>query len=95
MMDWSKSDKEVATAGYESVVRLFNDDGSVPEKGFLLVIDELKRLWQSGARDFTVGGRGPFTSQRSAEGDWDKINFEFSIPSNKPEASGPKRIRKM
>jgi len=44
MMDWSKSDKEMATAGYESVVKLFNDDGSVPEKGFLLVIDELKRL---------------------------------------------------
>src|SRR5206468_12015777 len=42
MMDWSKSDKEMATAGYESVVKLFNDDGSVPEKGFLLVIDELK-----------------------------------------------------
>jgi len=34
MMDWSKSDKEMASAGYESVVRLFNDDGSVPEKGF-------------------------------------------------------------
>lgn len=44
MIDWSKSDKEMATAGYESVLKLFNDDGSVPEKGLLLVIDELKRL---------------------------------------------------
>jgi NitT/TauT family transport system substrate-binding protein len=44
MIDWSKSDKEMATAGYESVLELFNDDGSVPEKGLLLVIDELKRL---------------------------------------------------
>jgi NitT/TauT family transport system substrate-binding protein len=44
MIEWSKSDKEMATAGYESVVRLFNDDGSVPEKGLLLVIEELKRL---------------------------------------------------
>jgi len=34
----------MATAGYESVVKLFNDDGSVPEKGLLLVIEELKRL---------------------------------------------------
>jgi hypothetical protein len=25
-------------------VKLFNDDGSVPEKGLLLVIEELKRL---------------------------------------------------
>ena len=44
MIDWSKSDREMATAGYESVLKLFNDDGSVPEKGMLLVIDELKKL---------------------------------------------------
>jgi NitT/TauT family transport system substrate-binding protein len=44
IQEWSKTDKEMATAGYESVVKLFNDDGSVPEKGLLLVIDELKRL---------------------------------------------------
>ena len=44
MIEWSKSDKEMATAGYESVLKLFNDDGSVPEKGLLLVIDELKKL---------------------------------------------------
>jgi ABC-type nitrate/sulfonate/bicarbonate transport system substrate-binding protein len=44
MIEWSKTDKEMATAGYESVVKLFNDDGSVPEKGLLLVIEELKRL---------------------------------------------------
>jgi NitT/TauT family transport system substrate-binding protein len=44
MIEWSKSDKEMATAGYESVLKLFNDDGSVPEKGLLLVIEELKKL---------------------------------------------------
>jgi NitT/TauT family transport system substrate-binding protein len=44
MIEWNKTDKEMATAGYESVVKLFNDDGSVPEKGLLLVIEELKRL---------------------------------------------------
>jgi len=44
MIEWSKTDKEMATAGYESVLRLFNDDGSVPEKGLLLVIEELKKL---------------------------------------------------
>jgi len=43
MIEWSKTDKEMATAGYESVLKLFNDDGSVPEKG-LLVIEELKKL---------------------------------------------------
>jgi NitT/TauT family transport system substrate-binding protein len=44
MMEWAKSDKEMTTAAYESVLKLFNDDGSVPEKGLLLVIDELRKL---------------------------------------------------
>ena len=44
MMELTKAEKEMATAGYESVLKLFNDDGSVPEKGMLLVIDELKKL---------------------------------------------------
>jgi ABC-type nitrate/sulfonate/bicarbonate transport system substrate-binding protein len=44
MMEWMKVDKEMVTAGYDSVLKLFNDDGSVPEKGLLLVIDELKKL---------------------------------------------------
>jgi NitT/TauT family transport system substrate-binding protein len=44
MTEWSKIDKEVATATYDSVLKLFNDDGSVPDKGLLLVIDELRKL---------------------------------------------------
>ena len=44
MTKWSKIDKEMATATYENVLKLFNEDGSVPEKGMLLVIDELKKL---------------------------------------------------
>jgi ABC-type nitrate/sulfonate/bicarbonate transport system substrate-binding protein len=44
MTEWSKVDREMATATYESVLKLFNDDGSVPEKGLLLVIDELRKL---------------------------------------------------
>jgi len=44
MMEWMKADAEMTTATYESVLKLFNDDGSVPEKGLILVIDELKKL---------------------------------------------------
>ena len=44
MTEWSKIDREMATATYENVLKLFNEDGSVPEKGMLLVIDELKKL---------------------------------------------------
>jgi NitT/TauT family transport system substrate-binding protein len=44
MTEWSKIDREMATATYDSVLKLFNDDGSVPDKGLLLVIDELRKL---------------------------------------------------
>jgi len=44
MTEWSKIDREMATATYENVLKLFNEDGSVSEKGMLLVIDELKKL---------------------------------------------------
>jgi hypothetical protein len=44
MMEWMKTDAEMTTATYESILKLFNEDGSVPEKGLLLVIDELKKL---------------------------------------------------
>ncbi|HYT55477.1 MAG TPA: ABC transporter substrate-binding protein [Verrucomicrobiae bacterium] len=44
MTERSKIEKEMTTATYDSVLKLFNDDGSVPEKGLLLVIDELKKL---------------------------------------------------
>ncbi len=44
MTEWSKIDKEMATATYENVLKLFSEDGSVPEKGMTLVIDELKKL---------------------------------------------------
>jgi ABC-type nitrate/sulfonate/bicarbonate transport system substrate-binding protein len=44
MTEWSKIDREMATATYESVLKLFNDDGSVPENGLLLVIEELKKI---------------------------------------------------
>jgi NitT/TauT family transport system substrate-binding protein len=47
MTEWMKAraiDTEMTIATYESVLKLFNDDGSVPEKGLHLVIDELKKL---------------------------------------------------
>ena len=38
-----KIDKEMATATYESALKAFNDDGSVPEDGFRLLIEETKK----------------------------------------------------
>jgi len=44
MAEWLKIDKEMATATYENVLKAFNDDGSVPEDGLRLVIEEIKRV---------------------------------------------------
>jgi ABC-type nitrate/sulfonate/bicarbonate transport system substrate-binding protein len=41
--DWLKIDQEMAAATYESVFKAFNDDGSVPQDGLRLVIEEAKR----------------------------------------------------
>ena len=42
MMEWLKIDKEMATATYESTSKAFSEDGTIPEDGLRLVIDEAK-----------------------------------------------------
>ncbi len=42
-MEWMKIDKEMATATYDSVGKAFNEDGSLPEDGLRLLIDEAKK----------------------------------------------------
>ena len=42
-MEWLKIDKEMAVATYDSVVKVFNDDGSLPEDGLRLLIEEAKK----------------------------------------------------
>jgi NitT/TauT family transport system substrate-binding protein len=44
MTAWLKIDKEIAAVTYESVVKAFNDDGSVPESGLRLAVEEARRL---------------------------------------------------
>jgi hypothetical protein len=43
MTEWMKIDKEMAAATYESVVKAFSDDLSLPENGLRLLIEEAKR----------------------------------------------------
>jgi NitT/TauT family transport system substrate-binding protein len=43
LMAWQKVDREVATATYESVANAYNDDGTVPEDGLRVVIEEAKK----------------------------------------------------
>jgi len=44
LMDWQKIDSEIATATYEYLSKASNDDGSLPEKGFRLLVEETKEL---------------------------------------------------
>ena len=43
LMEWQKVNRETATANYDSSSRVFNDDGSLPESGLRLIIDEAKK----------------------------------------------------
>lgn len=42
-MGWLKIDTETATAMYDSVLKAFNEDGSLPEDGLRLVVEEAKK----------------------------------------------------
>ena len=42
-MEWMKIDKEMATATYDSVGKAFNEDGSLPEDGLRLLIEETRK----------------------------------------------------
>jgi NitT/TauT family transport system substrate-binding protein len=43
LMDWQKVNRETATANYDSAARVFNADGSLPEAGLRLIIEEAKK----------------------------------------------------
>lgn len=43
-MDWLRIDRELAVSSYDSLSRVFNEDGSVPEQGLGLIIEEAKNL---------------------------------------------------
>ena len=44
LMSTYKLDKEIASALYDSFVKGFNDDGSLPEDGFRVLIEDTKRV---------------------------------------------------
>jgi ABC-type nitrate/sulfonate/bicarbonate transport system substrate-binding protein len=43
LMEWQKVNRETAIANYDSSARVFNDDGSLPESGLRLIVDEAKK----------------------------------------------------
>jgi NitT/TauT family transport system substrate-binding protein len=44
IQEWLKIDREIATATYDSLAKFFNEDGSLPEDGFRLLIEDVKKV---------------------------------------------------
>ena len=42
LSEWQRGDREVATAAYEFLLKVNNEDGSMPEKGFRFLIEDIK-----------------------------------------------------
>ncbi len=66
MLEWLKIDKEMAAVTYDSVAKAFNQDGSVPEKGLRLAIDEAKRIGKVD-RDVSFGEVSDLSILREAQ----------------------------
>jgi ABC-type nitrate/sulfonate/bicarbonate transport system substrate-binding protein len=54
IMDWLKVNKEVAATTYDGVVKVYNEDPNVCEKGLRVMIDERKQSLKI-SRDVAVG----------------------------------------
>ena len=66
MLEWMKIDQETASATYDSVLKAFNDDGSLPEDGFRLLIDEAKKQAKV-SRDVSPGDIADLSLLREAQ----------------------------
>jgi len=66
LMSTYRLDKEVATAAYDSFIKGFNLDGSMPEDGFRRLIDDTKRLLKID-REVALNEVGNFAILREAQ----------------------------
>jgi ABC-type nitrate/sulfonate/bicarbonate transport system substrate-binding protein len=66
IMDWLKVNKEVATATYEGVAKVYNEDPSVCETGLRTMIDERKAAMKI-TRDVTLSEVADLTLIREAQ----------------------------
>jgi hypothetical protein len=65
-MDWQKVNKEVASVTYDSLGKLFSDDGIIPEKGLRFVIDENKAVAKTN-REVSFAEVADFAILREAQ----------------------------
>ena len=48
LMEWGRTDRESAASAYDASVKVLNPDGSIPEEGLRLVIDQAKKEMKIG-----------------------------------------------
>jgi NitT/TauT family transport system substrate-binding protein len=66
LVDWGKVERDYAYASYDALRNLFNADGSVPEDGLRLVIDQARRAAKI-TRDVTPAEVADLTFLREAQ----------------------------
>ena len=66
MTEWLKINRELAAAAYDSVLKTFTVDGSVPEDGLRLLIEEAKKSLKV-PRDVTFAEVADFSALRDAQ----------------------------
>ena len=66
MMEWLKIDKDIAATTYDSVWKAFSDDGSLPENGLRVAIEEAKRVGKVD-RDVSLGEVADLSILREAQ----------------------------
>jgi NitT/TauT family transport system substrate-binding protein len=66
IMEWLKVNRETATATYEGVAKVYDDDINVCEKGLRLVIEETKKTVKTNREvAFSDVAASPFSERRS------------------------------
>jgi len=66
MREWLKIDKDIASVTYDSVWKAFTEDGSLPENGLRLAIEEAKRIGKVD-RDISFGEVADLSILREAQ----------------------------
>ena len=66
MTEWLKIDKEIASVTYDSVWKAFTEDGTLPENGLRVAIDEARRVGKV-ERDVSFGEVADLSILREAQ----------------------------
>ena len=66
MMEWLRIDKDIAATTYDSVWKAFSDNGSLPENGLRIAIEEAKRVGKV-EREVSSGEVADFSILREAQ----------------------------